>query len=438
MVARLGARAFRPGLSTPAVTRLKRLRLSLTVLFTAALGLGLVVLALIVVHKDSALRRESLESVMRSRVTGASRLLYYSNRGVLRLDGVREDDLTKGTPEVRVYAGTGPRPHLVFESSGHHLPLAYPQLAAISRQAVREGRFVTTTVADAGAGSVRLVATPFYGELNGGPAGAVISASPLAASEDAHRQLIVTIAVGCGALLVLAAAAGYVLAGRSLRPAAQSIVQQEALLADAAHELRNPVASLRALLEAARLDPDSSEAAVERATSIAERMGSTLDRLLAWGRLEAGTELPDPTPLRLDQLVEDLVAENPAAAAVELSAAPTVVRGDPLLVRLAVRNLLDNALVHGTAPGRAAAVTVSVGDGAVHVSDRGPGLPDDLLERGIERFRSEAVGGTGLGLSIALRIAEIHGGSLRAENREGGGTIISLSLPVDVGAAGPG
>jgi signal transduction histidine kinase len=69
-------------------------------------------------------------------------------------------------------------------------------------------------------------------------------------------------------------------------------------------------------------------------------------------------------------------------------------------------------------------------------SDRGKGLPDDLVEKGIERFRSEASGGTGLGLSIALRIAELHGGSLRAEKRQGGGTVMSLSLPVETATPG--
>ena len=428
-MARLRGRPLGAGRSSPAVSRLRRLRFSLTVLFTAALGIGLLVLALVVSQKDSEVRRESLESAMQTRVTGSSRLLYYSRHGVLRLDGVRGDDLTTGTPEVRVYAGTGPRPHLVFESTGHHLRLGYSQLAAVAMQAVDEAQLVAATVSDTKVGDVRLVATPFYGGTNGEPAGAVVSATSLVAAEAAHRQLIVTIAIGCGALLVLAAGAGYLLAGRSLKLAAESIVQQEALLADAAHELRNPVAAVRALLEAARLDPASSEAAVEKATGVAEQMGDTLNTLLAWGRLEVGAELANPTRLRLDQVVEDLVAELPSAEAVVISTSPTVVQGDQLLLRLAIRNLLDNALRYGTTPESSGAITVRAADGVITISDRGPGLPGDLIEKGIDRFRSEAGEGTGLGLSIVLRIAEIHGGSLRAEKREGGGTVMSLSLP---------
>ena len=431
---RLWARARGPGSSSVAVNRLKRLRLSLTVLFTIALGLGLLILSLVVLRKDSELRQESLESTMRTRVTGASRLLYYSNRGVLRLDGVREDDLTTGTPEVRVYAGTGARPRLVFESDGRHLPLGYPQLAAIARQAARAGEFNATTVNDPRLGDVRLVAAPFYRDPNGGPAGAVVSASSLSPVEDAHRQLIATIVIGCGVLLVLAAGAGYLLAGRSLRPAVRSLAQQEALLSDAAHELRTPVASVRALLESAQLDPRSSDSAIEQARTVAEEMGDTLNALLAWGRLEAGTETAKTTRLRLDQLVDDTVAELGTEGAVELSTSPSVVHGDPVLIRIAVRNLIDNALRYGSNPDDPQAVQVHVASGAVTVSDRGPGLPVDLTRNGVGRFESATTGGTGLGLSIATRIAEIQGGSLKSSRRDGGGAVLRLSLPLDAKA----
>ena len=107
---RLRARALERDRPSPAVARLRRLRLSLTLLFTAAMALGLAALALLVIHKDSEARLDSLEGAMGRRVSGASRLIYYSNRGRLRLDGLREDDLTAGTPEVRVFAGTGAQP----------------------------------------------------------------------------------------------------------------------------------------------------------------------------------------------------------------------------------------------------------------------------------------------------------------------------------------
>ncbi len=426
-MARLRPRRARGGPSSAAEAELRRLRLRLTLLFTVALGLGLLVLAVLVLQKDSALRHESLEAEMKRRVTASSRLLYYSNQGKLRLDGVRDDDITKGTPEIRVLAGTGSHPRQVFESFGPHLPVPYSQLAAISQRAVRSGSLVATTLGDGPGPDIRLVAGPFYGGDNGGPAGAVVSAASLAPAESSHNELVLTVAIGCGVLLLLASGAGFLLAGRSLAPAARSIAQQEALLADAAHELRTPVASIRASLEAAQLDPSTTAEQVERARSTSERMGETLGALLALGRLEAGAEREGGTDLRLDQLVEDLIGELDPTGAVAVAAAPSVVRGDPRLIRTAVRNLVDNAMRHGGgADGR---VEVEVTGGAVLVADRGPGMPDSVLDGSFTRFEPGKEGGSGLGLSIAARVAEVHGGSLEASPRPGGGTVVRLSLP---------
>src|ERR1700761_1157845 len=125
---RLRARAPERDRPSPAVARLRRLRVSLTFLFAAAMAVGLAALALIVIHKDSEARLDSLQGTMGRRVSGSSRLIYYSNRGRLRLDGLREDDLTAGTPEVRVFDGTGGRPTQVFVGVRHPLPLSYAQL----------------------------------------------------------------------------------------------------------------------------------------------------------------------------------------------------------------------------------------------------------------------------------------------------------------------
>jgi signal transduction histidine kinase len=412
---------------SPAVRRLRRLRLTLTLLFTAAMAFGLAALGLLVLHKDSEARLDALEGVMGRRVAGSSRLIYYSNRGRLRLDGLRDDDLTAGPPEVRVYDGTGRRPRLVFAGAERPLPLSYPQLAAIAYRASRLEEQVATTVSDRDGTAIRLLAGPFYRDPDGDAAGAVVTAASLAPEEAAHRELVVTIAGGCAGLLLLAAAAGYLLAGRSLKPAARSLAQQEGLIADAAHELRTPIASIRTSLEAAQLDPGAAVGAVEHARTVSVRMGDTLDALLTWARLEAGTEPPGMTELRLDQLVEEVVEDLDPDGRVDLSTRPVVVEADAELIRIAVRNLLDNALRHGRpADGR---VTVAVGDGIVTVRDHGPGLPSEISgAAGVARFRSGGGGGTGLGLSMAARVAELHGGTLIARGAEGGGAELSLRL----------
>ncbi len=438
---RLRARRPEHEAPSPAVRRLRRLRISLTLLFTAAMAVGLAALALVVIHKDSEARLDSLEGTMGRRVSGSSRLIYYSNAGRLRLDGLRDDDLTAGTPEVRVFAGVGPAPRQIFAGVRRKLPLDRAQLVAIARQATATEGLVATTVTDRDGARVRLLAGPFFHDPDGNAAGAVVSAASLAGLEAEHRELVLTVVLGSVGLLLLAALGGYLLAGRSLRPAARSLAQQEALLADAAHELRTPIASIRATLEAAQLAPAGATAAIEDARATSVRMGDMLDALLAWGRLEAGAELPDPTDLRLDQLVEDLAAGFGPRGRIAVETEPVVVRGDPALIRIAVRNLLDNALRHGAEPGADATVLVTVAAGAVAVSDRGPGLPGHGSEDGdVARFSSGSPDGIGLGLSIAARIAELHGGELSARERDGGGTEVLATFPVaptELDADGP-
>lgn len=425
---RLRARALERDRPSPAVARLRRLRLSLTLLFTAAMAIGLAALALLVIHKDSEARLDSLEGAMGRRVSGASRLIYYSNRGHLRLNGLREDEFTAGTPEIRVFNGTGAHPRQVFVGVEDGLPLSYAQLAAIAHRASSTEALVAATVTDARGTRVRLLAGPFFGGPDGDAAGAVVSAASLAATEADHRELVETVVAGCAGLLLLAALGGYLLAGRSLRPATRSLAQQEALLADAAHELRTPVASIRATLEAAQLDPSRTEAAVEDARVTSVRMGDTLDALLAWARLEAATEPREATELRLDQLVEGVVEEIEGGERIAVENEPSIVVGDPALIRLAVRNLLDNALRYGG--GAESSIGVTVVDGTVTVADRGPGLAVAETAGGIGRFRSGSPSGTGLGLSIAARVAELHGGGLTSRDRQGGGTELTISLPV--------
>lgn len=107
--------------------------------------------------------------------------------------------------------------------------------------------------------------------------------------------------------------------------------------------------------------------------------------------------------------------------------------GDERLIRRALRNLLENARRYG---GDSQGVALRRLPGAVEVAvvDRGPGVPDELRERIFEPFRlpghAEVAGGVGLGLALVRQIARSHGGSVRCEAREGGGSRFVLSLPL--------
>ena len=118
------------------------------------------------------------------------------------------------------------------------------------------------------------------------------------------------------------------------------------------------------------------------------------------------------------------------------AAAGVQVSGDPFLLRQALRNLVDNALAFSPAGGEVRVdAVVDAGRVRIRVADRGPGVPDYARERVFERFYSlPRPDGTprssGLGLPFVREVARLHGGDVRLENRDGGGAIAMLSLPL--------
>lgn len=412
-------------MSSPVEARLRRLRIILTLVFAGALAIGLIILAVVAIETDSNSREQARDATMSERVEASSRLIYFSAGGELRLDGLRDDDATVGSPEIRVYRETPDGFAEVFRGRGPHLPLTEGSVDEAASRAVRSESRIRLETTDADGTAVVIVATPFYeGDR---PAGAVISATPADSGDGGHRDLVIAMLIGCGALLILATGAGWLLAGRSLRPAARGLAQQEALLADAAHELRNPIASIRSVLEAAEIDPDSRERAIRTALDSTRQIGDTVDSLLLRARIEAGAESIRRAPFRLDQVVTDLASELDPEGTVKVEAGETVAEGDPVLVRIALRNLIENALRYGRRPDAQPEIEITVEPDRVLVMDRGPGPPSGVQD-GFHRFREGSPGGTGLGLSIAAWIAEEHGGSLRLEERAGGGTVASLRL----------
>jgi signal transduction histidine kinase len=150
-------------------------------------------------------------------------------------------------------------------------------------------------------------------------------------------------------------------------------------------------------------------------------MARMVTGLLARARTESGVVEPETMPLRLDQLVEAVVAES-ADPDIRVSAESTVVEGDPELLTLAVRNLIDNALVHGAPP-----IEVTVTDGRVAVRDHGPGL-DPAMGDPFDRGVTGPTGNHGIGLAIVRWVAQLHNGTATLEPADGGGTLATLML----------
>ncbi len=302
-------------------------------------------------------------------------------------------------------------------------------LNALTQESVRSGARLAGYVRGPDGGLVRVNVEPFIDDEGGQYAGAVVAASDADEELGRHGRVVLTVVAGCLGLVAGTATAGYALSRRMIRPATHALDQQEALLADTAHDLRTPVAALRALAEAAADDPRQRAELLPRTVRLATRMGDIIDGLLVRARLAAGVEQLAIQPVWLDQLVAGVVEDTPTdGAQVTLIAAPTTVDADPTLVQRAVSNLLDNALRYGRPEGGTAVVTVTVTSGRLIVADRGPGI--DLAVGDVLRRFNGSGKSAGLGLSIVRWVAEAHGGTLTMTNAEEGGAIFELALPV--------
>jgi signal transduction histidine kinase len=211
--------------------------------------------------------------------------------------------------------------------------------------------------------------------------------------------------------------------------------RERGFVADAGHELRTPLAILRTELELAVRQAGSVEelkAAIGRSAQEVDRLSQLAEDLLLIARAEDGG-----LPLRvervdLDELFAAVVRRSELRAQaggkrVTASRAGTAVQGDRIRLEQALVNLVDNALRYG-----GDSITLAARGNELHVADDGPGFPPGFLDRAFERFsRADAArgrAGAGLGLAIVKTIAEAHGGSAYAANRNPGADVW-LSLP---------
>jgi len=229
---------------------------------------------------------------------------------------------------------------------------------------------------------------------------------------------------------------------RLLGEVAAASRQQQRFLANAAHQLRTPLAGLQAHAELALAQavPAGCRAELEQVHGATVRTARLANQLLALARAEGGARqagAPEHTELRavVGESADDwvrLALARDIDLGFELEDA--AVRGDPLLLREALANLVHNAIEYTPAGGR---VTVRVGRRAgasvLEVEDEGPGIPPAERERVLERFyRMPGTAGTGsgLGLAIVREIAQAHGAALAiGEGELGRGCRVTLSFP---------
>jgi two-component system sensor histidine kinase MprB len=224
----------------------------------------------------------------------------------------------------------------------------------------------------------------------------------------------------------------------------QSVEAQRNLVADASHELRTPIATLRANIQLLR---DADRLSPEEQRSLRDDIITELDELTALVadvvELARGTKpTGEPDDVRLDAIVGDVVQRTRRRATdlgfdVELE--PTLIEGEPERVGRAVTNLLDNARKWSPPGGN---VEVRLADGVLSVRDHGAGFSQEDLPHVFDRFyraqRARGQPGSGLGLAIVRQAAEAHGGWARASNAEGGGALLRVSFGNSTSELTPG
>jgi signal transduction histidine kinase len=265
--------------------------------------------------------------------------------------------------------------------------------------------------------------------------------------EDQYSALIY--AFGAAALvgLVLVAAGGWLLVRKSTAPVEQTMETMRRFMADAAHELRTPIAVLRGRAEVALQrdrEPVEYAEALRRIEREAERLGATVEDLLTLARADAGERPIARERVFLDDLALDAATAARALAerrGVELEVGTFeegAVLGDPTLLHQLLMIVLDNAVKFTPQGGRVKLSAAAPGAQAeVVVEDTGIGIGAEQLPHIFERFyrgdpargRGDGAQGAGLGLAIARWIADAHGAQLLVASEPGKGTRVTIRFP---------
>ena len=425
------------------------LRVRLTAAFAAAMVVMLAAAALFVYLRLRADLDEAIDAGLRSAATP-----------VVERD---EGFVQRVSPSGRLLSSTG--------GSGK------PVLSAAELGRARRGRVRLERPVAGIDSTTRILARP-------GPAGTVtVSGQSLDDRDETLKGVVRSFALGGALAVVLASALGYALATAglapieamrrraeqvSLRPGERELLpvgpardevrrlgqtlnemlerlrdsfeRERRFVADASHELRTPVAVIKAELETALRAPDLPAQTREGLVAAAEEcdhLAQLAEDLLTVARAGEGGLAVRPEPVAAAQLLAEArerfamrAAGRGRAIRIDADAAPAV-DADPVRMRQALGNLVDNALRHGAGPVVLSARQVQ---GAVElaVSDAGAGFPPEFVPTAFDRFArgegARGVRGSGLGLAIVAAVAEAHGGS--AEIRPGQGATVVIVLPL--------
>jgi len=222
----------------------------------------------------------------------------------------------------------------------------------------------------------------------------------------------------------------------------QALVSQRRFIADAAHELRTPLTAVKLQAQIARRADNEAEreAALTQLSNGVDRAAHLVDQLLGMARLEPAARQAVFSPLALDALVKQSVADFSTLAEardIDLGVgecAALTLTGQTESLRMMLGNLLDNAVRYTPVGGRVdVELREQAGMAQLSVSDSGPGIPAAERERVFGRFQRLAgaeIPGSGLGLAIVKQVVDLHGGKVSLDDAPGGGLRVEVRLPL--------
>lgn len=257
-----------------------------------------------------------------------------------------------------------------------------------------------------------------------------------------HPQYVVTFLVMFGVALIISHLAVSIRTQAEAAKRAEVVAETEllrsSLLSAVSHELRTPLAAIigsaSTLLQAASSGGASSRDLLVNIRDEADRLARLVHNLIETTRLESGATLKkelypieDVIGTALER-TERLLAGRPVETAIPENL--PLVPVDPVLMELVFVNLIENAVRHAPDAPLDISARERMDSIEISVADRGPGLKPEDLDRVFEKFyRASAAPGAGLGLAICKAVIEAHNGTIRAENRPGGGAVFRLTLP---------
>jgi heavy metal sensor kinase len=449
-----------------------RVRLTVWYVLALAIALGAVGLALVLVFRAAMERQLDDELASRAVIFVSS---VQAEGSTLTLQGQNgEDSFVVGGEFVGLYDRSG----RLLDSTTTP-PRAAGALAAFAASAATARSDTVTS----GTEHLRVRAQPV---LQAGQAVAsVVIARSLAPIDSAVGQLLGILGLALPLALAIAAAGGYFLAYRALRPVeqlrraaedygatdlsrrlaprelrddelgrlartldamldrvAEAVAQQQRFTGDASHELRTPIATILAdaslSLERSR-SADDQRATIARIESEAGRMARMVDGLLLLARADSRTAPTTAQIVDVRELLDASASRMTAHAAernvrIDINVEPGLLVTDrDVGLERVFDNLLDNALRHAPADSAIAIAASSRGEKVrVTIADRGPGVPAAERTRIFERFhrgRRASGAGAGLGLAIVHAIVDAHGGSIDVTDTAGGGATFVVELP---------